>query len=72
MRGQLVERRENRTEGREAVLRDAHRRLDYMRWAISLSIGSGIVTERFVVLIFVDTLFSLQNGRLIVLAFIGA
>lgn len=57
---------------REAVLRDALKRLRYTRWAITLCVHSGIITGWMVVLTFVDALFDFHNSRAIALTFIAA
>lgn len=68
----LGERDEAPTAEREVLLGEALRRTKYTRWAITLCVHSGIITGWMVVLIFVDALFGLNNGRSIALAFIAA
>ncbi|UYW24777.1 DUF2721 domain-containing protein [Methylorubrum extorquens] len=68
----LAERDEAGAVEREVLLGEALRRTRYTRWAITLSMHSGIVTGWMVVLIFVDALFGFHNGRSIALAFIAA
>ena len=48
------------------------RRLGYNKAAITLCVFSAVATSLMVNLVFVDTLFGLQNNRTIVLMFIAA